>query len=177
MSSSSRLTQSSGLWQQQQFVDLMPQKWLVNCTDGSTDLSFGQTPALIFQSSSAHGRAGSMPRMGWDGWNGVSAMPCTLAVCPPTSHGISLVPHCCPRSSDINGLCLHYFHTETDVGKQGPHKNPIFSFLFLMWPVGVVFFFGVDYFLTPLFCSYFINKCWEIIQFIGYCSFVLDFLF
>lgn len=142
-SSSSRLTQSSGPWQQQQFVDLMPQKWLVNCTDGSTDLSFGQTPALIFQSSSAHGRAGQwtgldpLDGLGWLEWG--SAMPCTPAVCPSTSQGISLVSHCCLRSSDINGLCLNYFHTETDVGKQGQHKNPIFSFLFLMWPVGAFF--------------------------------------
>lgn len=51
--------------------------------------------------------------------------------------------------SGINGLCLHYFHSETDVGKQGPHKNPIFSFLILMWPIGV--YFGVDYILIPLF--------------------------
>lgn len=78
--------------------------------------------------------------------------------------------------SGINGLCLNYFHTETDVGKQGPYKNPIFSFLFSMLPVGG-FFLEYIIFSFPFLRSYFINKCWEIIQFIGHCSFGLDFLF
>lgn len=139
MSSSTRLTRSSGPWQQQQFVNLMLQKWLVNCTDGGTDLSFGQTPALIFQSSSAHGKAHDPTEgLGWLGW-GVSHALHTSSVFahqPRSWPCASLLPE---LFSGINELCLNYFHTETDVGKQGPYKNPIFSFLFLMWPVGVFF--------------------------------------
>lgn len=76
---------------------------------------------------------------------GMGSQPCP-AHQPRSWPHASLLPE---LFSGINELCLNYFHTETDVGKQGPYKNPIFSFLFLMWPAGG--FFGVDYFLIPLF--------------------------
>lgn len=60
--------------------------------------------------------------------------------------------HCAHPAAKVTALCLTaaraalwhkwalpYYHTETDVGKQGSYKNPIFSFLFLMWPVRAFF--------------------------------------